>query len=144
MFPGRSISNEFARANDYAVILCVDDSDSMLLICKTALESRGYRVLTASDGMKALGLLQRYAVDAAVIDNDMPGMSGRELASAIKRADNLPILMFSGSDTAFPMDSIDSFLSKGNGPRAMCDAVGELLKNTRRKSFGRFPCAKNF
>lgn len=113
-----------------ATVLCVDDSPDMLLICRTILEAGGFDVLTATDGNAALDLMAHRLIDAAVIDNRMPGMTGIELARHIKNAHkNLPILMFSDSGPVpVSNDSIDVFLNKKNGPRAMRDAVKFLLK----------------
>lgn len=113
-----------------ATILCVDDSHKMLLICRTILEASGFDVLTASDGAAALEMMAHHLVDAAVVDNRMPGMTGVELARHIKNAhQNLPILMFSdsGPEPVAP-DAIDLFLNKKRGPRAMRDAVKVLLE----------------
>lgn len=110
-------------------ILCVDDSEDILLICRTVLESGGYQVLTAANGVEALRLLQTHPVDAAVIDGVMPGMSGQELAREIKRvAANVPVIMFSSSERpAEASADVDSYLSKGQGPIALRKLVGVLL-----------------
>lgn len=111
-------------------ILCVDDSPEMLLICRTILEADGFEVLTAANGPAALRILNERAIDAAVIDNRMPGMSGIQLAREIRCAHKgLPILMFSdsGPDISGEPD-IDLFLNKKKGPRAMRDAVRALLE----------------
>ena len=110
-------------------ILCVDDSDEMLLICRTVLEAAGYQVFTASGGGGALEFLQSHPVNAVVLDYVMPGMSGPELAIRIKRmsADVL-VVMFSGSlrgDETFPF--VDSCLPKGKGPLALRKLLGLLL-----------------
>jgi CheY-like chemotaxis protein len=68
----------------------VDDSEEILLICRTVLESGGYQVLTAANGPEALRLLQSHSVDVAVIDSVMPGMCGHDLAREIKRVSNVP------------------------------------------------------
>jgi two-component system, OmpR family, alkaline phosphatase synthesis response regulator PhoP len=111
-------------------ILCVDDSEEILLICRTMLEAGGYQVFTANSGQKALELLHRHAIDAAVIDNLMPGMSGLELAREIKRLGNgIPVIMFSSTgqpDESFPF--VDSYVSKGQGPRALRNRLGLLLR----------------
>ncbi len=111
-------------------ILCVDDSQHMLLICRTILEAGGFAVLTATDGHVALQMMACNAIDVAVIDNRMPGMNGVELARRLKAAyKNLPILMFSDSGPAPVVDdAIDLFLNKKNGPSAMRDGVKSLLK----------------
>ncbi len=124
------------RASHKAAILCVDDSQNILLICRTILEASGYDVFTASNGKEGLETLRQHAIDAAVIDNRMPGMTGTELAQEIKQAyKNLPILMFSDSATEpTPLESIDLFLNKKSGPSAMRDAIGSLLEKYGRRS----------
>jgi CheY-like chemotaxis protein len=111
-------------------ILCVDDSEDILLICRTILEAGGYQVFTANSGQKALELLQLHPVDAAVIDNVMPGMNGMELAREIKRAAaGIRVIMFSSTghpDESFPF--VDSYLSKGQGPLALRNLLGSLLR----------------
>jgi DNA-binding response OmpR family regulator len=108
----------------------VDDSEDILLICRTILESSGYQVFTATSGQKALELLQAHCVDAAVIDYLMPGMSGIELAREIKRLSaGVRVIMFSSlerPDGGAPF--IDSYLSKGQGPRALRNLVELLLR----------------
>lgn len=110
-------------------ILCVDDSEDILLICRTVLESAGYQVFTATKGADALKLLKEHPVDAAVIDSVMPGMSGAELAREIKRvAANVPVIMFSSERPTETGEFIDSYLSKGQGPLALRKLVGLLLQ----------------
>ena len=111
-----------------AAILCVDDSENMLIICRAMLEASGYQVFTASDAAAGLALLKHYAIDVAVIDNQMPGMTGAELAREIKhKHQNLPVLMFSDSDPEPASTAIDFYLNKKCGPRALSDAVAALL-----------------
>ena len=110
-------------------VLCVDDSEDILLICRTALESGGYQVFTAANGAEALQLLKKHPVDAAVIDNVMPGMSGTDLAREIKRAAaNVPVIMFSSERPNETAEFVDSYLSKGQGPIALRKLVGVLLQ----------------
>jgi two-component system, OmpR family, response regulator VanR len=113
-------------------ILCVDDSENMLVICKAILEASGYTVFTASNGQAALAALRSQSIDLAVIDNRMPGMTGVDLAKEIKRTYNLPVLMFSDSDDQpLSASTVDVFLNKRSGPRALCNAVGMLLARSR-------------
>ena len=111
-------------------VLCVDDSEDILLICRTVLESGGYQVFTAANGAEALRLLQKHSVDAAIIDSVMPGMRGTELAREIKRVTtNIPVIMFSSSERpAESSPDVDSYLSKGQGPLALRKLVGVLLR----------------
>jgi CheY-like chemotaxis protein len=111
-------------------ILCVDDSQEILEICQTILEADGYQVFTSSSGAGALELLQLHSVDAAVIDNIMPGMSGIQLAREIKsNASDVLVVMYSGTlrgDESFPF--VDACLPKGKGPLALRKLLGLLLQ----------------
>jgi CheY-like chemotaxis protein len=111
-------------------VLCVDDSEDILLICRTVLESGGYQVLTAVSGAEGLQLLKEHSVDAAIIDSVMPGMCGADLAREIKRVTaNIPVIMFSSSDRSHEAaEFVDSHLSKGQGPIALRKLVGVLLQ----------------
>ena len=110
-----------------ATVLCVDDSPEMLFICRRFLEARGYEVLTASSGEAALQTLKEHPVDAAITDNEMPGMSGLQLAQEIKHLQrNLPVLMFSSARPDFS-PSIDCFLEKSGGPSALVNALQCLV-----------------
>lgn len=110
-------------------ILCVDDSNEILLICQTVLEADGYQVFTAGSAAAALHLLRTHLVDAVVLDNVMPGMSGIALAHEIKRVSpDVPVILYSSlerPDEAIPV--IDSYLSKGQGPLALRNLIRVLV-----------------
>jgi two-component system response regulator MprA len=111
-------------------ILCVDDSQEILEICRTILTAGGYLVLTTNSGAGALELLQLHSIDAAVIDNIMPGMNGLDLARQIKSsANDVLVVMYSGTlrgDERFPF--VDACLPKGEGPLALRKLLGFLLQ----------------
>jgi len=117
-------------------ILCVDDSLEILEICQTILEAGGYLVSTASSGAEALELLQLHSMDAAVIDNVMPGMDGLDLARHIKSsAPDVLVVMYSGTlhnDESFPF--VDACLPKGEGPVALRKLLGLLLQKQSTNS----------
>jgi CheY-like chemotaxis protein len=69
-----------------ATVLVVEDDPDVLDAVQTALAARGYRVLTARDGLKALTVLAGTAVDLILLDLTMPVMSGWEFLEQ-KRAD---------------------------------------------------------
>jgi two-component system chemotaxis sensor kinase CheA len=77
-------------------ILVADDSITSRMLIKDILESSGYKVTTAIDGLEALTMLKMQKYDAVVSDIEMPGMTGFELTynirSDFKLAD-LPVVL---------------------------------------------------
>lgn len=116
------------------IILCVDDEKNPLLLRKLVLEKAGYEVLTASSGTEALRLAASQSVDLVVSDHLMPGMSGTELAKQLKAIrPGLPILLMSGvKEIPHGSDMADVFLSKVEGPDALCREVATVLKRANK------------
>ncbi|MCW7753834.1 response regulator [Desulfobotulus sp. H1] len=78
-------------------ILFVDDETSILEIAQEYFQHKGYRVLTAENGMQALDILGKEPVDCCFTDINMPGMDGLELAEHIRNMDNtLPVIVMTG------------------------------------------------
>ena len=68
-------------------ILVVDDELSILESFRMILKEN-YRVLTAIDGLKALEILRNECVNLVILDIMLPGMSGLEVLSEIRKIDN--------------------------------------------------------
>ena len=111
------------------VILCVDDEPVPLKLRKLVLEKQGYRVILANSATEALETMARQRIDLVLTDFLMPGVSGTELARRSKeRAPEIPVVLYSGVNEV-PEDAVyaDLFLSKMEGPAAMCAKISELL-----------------
>jgi CheY-like chemotaxis protein len=65
-------------------ILLVEDFDDTRLMMKMWLEKRGYRVIEAETGEKAITLAQREAPDLIIMDVMMPGMNGLDATQRIR------------------------------------------------------------
>jgi len=77
-------------------ILIVDDDRALLEALELLLGAR-YDVLTATDGEKALRLIQDHSVDLVVSDVLMPLLAGEELVEAARRSGvRIPIILISG------------------------------------------------
>jgi len=96
-------------------ILCVDDNEQALSIRKLMLETRGYRVLTSTNGHHALELFKQGGVDLVLSDLQMPGLDGAGLVRKIKEISaTTPAILFSGKIRIYDQDShADIFLPKG-------------------------------
>ncbi len=83
-------------------LLIVDDYESVLFSLQYVLEARGYRVITATSGARALEQLATASVDAALVDVMMPGMDGVQTCAALMevsraRGQSLPVWLMSGA-----------------------------------------------
>lgn len=112
------------------VILCVDDNEQTLSVRKFLLETRGYRVISATGAAEALQCLEASlpgAIDLLLCDLLLPHMDGSELiARARALRPGLPTLMVSGTVTSLERGSAaDVFLPKG------ASSAVELLERVR-------------
>jgi PleD family two-component response regulator len=79
-------------------ILCVDDSDLILLMERLVLAREGYELVTASDGEEAMARATESKPDLILLDVLMPGMSGLEACRRLRadaRTRTVPIIMLS-------------------------------------------------
>jgi CheY-like chemotaxis protein len=111
------------------VILCVDDEQLPLALRKLVLEKQGYKVVSANSVAEALRVLDAEHVDLVLTDQLMPGGTGTELAKRVKQTrPGLPVILISGVNE-IPADAIyaDLFISKVEGPAAMCQKIAAVL-----------------
>ncbi|MBP6671663.1 MAG: PAS domain S-box protein [Bacteroidetes bacterium] len=81
-------------------ILLVDDECTMREVSKLSLESNGYSVLLAEDGIEAVSLFARHlgTVDVVITDMTMPNMDGLMLIRTLQKMDpSVPVIGTSGS-----------------------------------------------
>jgi chemosensory pili system protein ChpA (sensor histidine kinase/response regulator) len=85
-----------SRTDDSLVVMVVDDSITVRKVTTRLLERNGYKVVTAKDGVDAMGKLQETIPDIMLLDIEMPRMDGFELATHMRNDDDLrhvPIIM---------------------------------------------------
>ncbi len=79
-------------------ILVVDDFDDTRLLLRTWLEKRGFRVVEAEDGIRAVAKAQEVRPDLIIMDIEMPEMDGfaatRKIRS-IPELDGIPVVAVS-------------------------------------------------
>lgn len=84
------------------VVLVVDDDGVNRAVVAGVLRDAGLHTVEADSGFAALQVLADRAVDAALVDHAMPGMSGLELTQRIRQQPELqlmPILFLSSADS---------------------------------------------
>ncbi len=120
-------------------ILLVEDEDAVRNVARLVLESRGYRVLEAANGVEALELAHRHAgtIDLLLSDLVMPRMNGQQLAERLAvESPAVRVLLMSGyPDRVVPSgaatDPRFEFLSKPFQPSTLARRVRECLDRGR-------------
>jgi len=113
-------------------ILCIDDDEAMLRYERALLEKSGYAVLTAASGSQALRLVAMCKCDAVLLDFEMPGMNGHEVASKIKLVrPELMVILLSGSDVpSHALANVDAFVPKLEANRQLLPMIAGLCGRT--------------
>lgn len=84
-------------------ILVVDDDPINIDVMAGVLKSRGYRVLQAMNGERAVSIADRALPDLVLLDVQMPGIDGYEVCRRLKEQEKLteiPVLFVSAQTTA--------------------------------------------
>jgi CheY-like chemotaxis protein/signal transduction histidine kinase len=83
-------------------ILVVDDDVPTLTLMNEAVEQAGFKPVAQSDSTKVMDVINNLDLDLAIIDLDMPEVSGAELIEMIKSKEqfrNLPIIIYTGKES---------------------------------------------
>ena len=118
-------------SSERPVVLVVDDEPVALAVLQRTLEPH-YRVLTASDGLEALQVIETSAEDIRIVVTDvrMPRLSGPALAAHLARLKRSPAILFvSGfSDPDVPGE----VLAKPFSPDTLLGAVARVIESHDR------------
>ena len=106
-------------------VLVVDDEKPLREFVRRNLEVRGYKVLTASNGLEALAILQNESIQLVIMDIMMPHMDGLEATRRLRQESVVPVIILTAmgeeADKVRAFDlGADDYLTKPFG-------VGELL-----------------
>ncbi len=115
-------------------ILVVDDSITTRTLERNILEAAGYDVVTATNGVEALDILERVTCSIVVADVEMPIMNGFELTARIKKHDRfkaIPVIIVTSLESSAHKEQgfrngADAYIVKGNFDQ------GELLQTVRQ------------
>jgi two-component system phosphate regulon response regulator OmpR len=117
-------------------ILVVDDDRRIRELLQRYLAEHGYRVSAAENAAEARARLAGLAFDLIVLDVMMPGESGLEFATALRRSSSVPILMLTAradaDDRIAGLESgVDDYLPKPFEPRELLLRIGTILRRSR-------------
>jgi len=128
------------RGTTPRTVLVVEDDADVLEAMVAGLGTRGYRVLTARDGARALTILAGVHVDLILLDLTMPVMSGWEFLEA-KCADpqllQVPVVVVTAVGSAV-RDANDppwvEIVEKPFRLQGLLDAVARHIRHSRRSA----------
>lgn len=110
-------------------ILIIDDEYLIADILSFALEDEGYQTVVAGSGSKALDILDRERPDLIITDFMMPGMTGLELAEAIRSRSvhkSTPIMLMSGAQAYMGAERPDLFDEVIDKPFDIDQVLGKI------------------
>jgi CheY-like chemotaxis protein len=116
-------------------ILLVEDSPTQAIKLQRMLESCGFEVVHASDGLQALTLFGQFPFDLVLSDVVMPAMTGFELCRAIKsnpETAHVPVILLTSlcedTDRERGLRSgADEFVRKPYDPKHLLGLLSELI-----------------
>ena len=114
-------------------VLVVEDDDSLQDVLSYNLTRKGYQVLQAFDGDKALDLARERNPDLIVLDIMLPGLDGLEVCRIVRREMTTPILILTARDQE--LDKVeglelgaDDYMTKPFSIRELLARVGALIR----------------
>ncbi len=119
-------------------ILIVDDESRMRKLIKDFLTAKGYSILEAEDGEKALQVFEENSekIDLILLDVMMPKLDGWSVLRQIRQTSKVPIIMLTArgeeQDELFGFElGVDEYISKPFSPKILVARVEAILKRTQ-------------
>ena len=116
-------------------ILVVDDESRMRKLLKDFLSAKGYYILEAEDGEKALEVFaeNRNKIKLVLLDVMMPKLDGWSVLRKIRQDSKLPVIMLTArgeeQDELFGFElGVDEYISKPFSPKILVARVETILK----------------
>ena len=111
-------------------ILIVEDEIGIIQFLQQGLEEEGYKITSASDGLKAYELIQKENFDLILLDWMLPKMTGIDLCKAIRVKDiTTPILFLTAKDTV--QETIEGLKAGANDYIKKPFSFDELLERIK-------------
>lgn len=119
-------------------ILIVDDESRMRKLIKDFLAVKGFSMLEAEDGEKALQVYEENSqkIDLILLDVMMPKLDGWSVLRQIRQTSKVPIIMLTArgeeQDELFGFElGVDEYISKPFSPKILVARVEAILKRTQ-------------
>ena len=122
---------------DGTYILVVDDESRMRKLLRDFLSAKGYQILEAEDGEKAIEVFEenKNKIKLILLDVMMPKLDGWSVLRKIRQDSNVPVIMLTArgeeQDELFGFElGVDEYISKPFSPKILVARVEAILKRT--------------
>lgn len=114
-------------------ILIIEDEPELVKVLRSYLEQNNYKVLVAYRGDTGLQTWENTHPDLVILDLNLPGMDGLDVARAIRRQENTPIIMVTArveeTDRLIGLElGADDYVTKPYSPREVVARVRAVLR----------------
>jgi two-component system alkaline phosphatase synthesis response regulator PhoP len=116
-------------------ILIIEDETELVKVLKDYLKNAGFTIETAYRGDSGLALWDQVNPDLVLLDLNLPGLDGLDVAKEIRRKSNTPIIMLTAR--VEEMDQLiglelgaDDYITKPFSPRIVVSKVRAVLRRT--------------
>lgn len=119
-------------------ILIIEDENELVRVLRSYLENAGLTVLSAGRGDSGLALWEKHQPDLVLLDLNLPGMDGLDVARQMRRKGETPIIMVTArvdeTDRLVGLElGADDYISKPYSPREVVARVRAVLRRAGSK-----------
>jgi DNA-binding response OmpR family regulator len=116
-------------------ILVADDEEKIAGMVGSYLEANGFQPLIAHDGTRALALFREQAPACLILDINMPGLNGLDVAREARKTSSVPIIFLTAkaeeTDRIIGLElGADDYISKPFSPRELVARIRAVLRRT--------------
>ena len=108
-------------------ILYIEDNPDNTMLVRRALESRGYTLINAENGIKGVGMAEMQTIDLILLDINLPDIDGYEVARRLRTSEKLEL-------KTIPIIAVTANALKGDAEKALnagCDVYMSKPINIR-------------
>jgi DNA-binding response OmpR family regulator len=119
-------------------VLIIEDEKELSNVLKAYLERGGYDVLAATRGDQGLTLWEEKHPDMVLLDLNLPGMDGIDIARKIRQTDDTPLIMVTARvdelDRLLGLElGADDYIAKPFSPREVVARVKAVLRRVEKQ-----------
>ena len=121
--------------NNTKKVLVVEDEEKIISVVKSFLETKGFTVVTALNGRRALEVFERENISIVLLDLMLPELSGEEVCRALRKKSRVPIIMLTAkSDEADMLNGLgigaDDYITKPFSLKALYARMEAVMRRS--------------